>query len=264
MLKQPKEILLNFVENACDYTGFESIILPSLLNLCSEPDNEMISTLGKIIVNKTSHRKEFTKYPLKFRPETIQTVLLNRLTEWDEENLQELSGCVLLLPHITPLSADQATAALSMAITKIVKIVTEPSRRDSALCCLFIALEALNHFQHKSTDVEMIYHQVLPLASESFVAFKILEILTMGNLGTFDTTQLREIAIGRLTSPYHKIRTSALKTLQNIRCETVLDTCLKAEMTPLSVQTYRNATLQIRELHYEKMTQGAEIEVSLI
>lgn len=238
-----EEIFLYFIDNIVEYSGFEALILPTLLKLClkNDLDQKYLYVLAKIITQKSPlcscgiNLNMWKKYPVDFGNNKANCEILKIL----ERNIICSDLQKLITDHSSTLSSLVCLPHIAVSIPENVKenllefiiflcenIKTQESHQFKLLLFLLqVALETLIHASDEKYLLkccEPLLDAVLPLSTkvDYLSSLKVLDLLFTALSNQENIVQmeiflrLHEVLQNNFCSPYHEVNT----IFDNRRC----------------------------------------------
>lgn len=237
-----KQVLKQFVEETLGYPGFEILILPDLVTLCSKLDTvEALQLLVKLILFKKPPAllyNEFQQWSPYFsdwgssRNQIIQLFHNNFLSFLDVNSADEIMSnmhhifCVMLvLPHVFKAN-DSELDKLKSKLTGILEIVhsvivtsneeCDSVVKDKFIYLLSVILESVLHL-HPGIDAVELYNEellvngILPYCRQpcNIIALRLFDLYISTKRHSLEPSFVKEIIkslVKNLSSPFVQVR----------------------------------------------------------
>ncbi|XP_073974567.1 small subunit processome component 20 homolog isoform X2 [Rhodnius prolixus] len=277
------EIKVTFISNLFSYKQFDKLLLPLLLDFCeSITPEKSLTLLTNIILYKAPPARngeellKWTPYVLNLSSTNYSDAYLSKLSEPSDRFLEEFENSVKILavlPHIKPIEKKVAIVTIKTLIEFLCKYISELQQKECfelsmnhSVYLLCSAIETLFYLKPEESFTEIcclerVLNIILPFAdAKHLYVLRVLDFCIVGS--DFSAISpvlplLYDKLSSSLLSPYNKVRELAIHMLYNIEKSntatkeimvSLLEMCWKAEITPTTLNDYREKLKFLQKL----------------
>uniref|UniRef100_A0A8D8Y000 Small subunit processome component 20 homolog n=1 Tax=Cacopsylla melanoneura TaxID=428564 RepID=A0A8D8Y000_9HEMI len=265
-----RHLYLDFIERVFSCAGFNTLVLPSLLNFCesASPESDLLQLLTKLILHKVpsialgSHFDEWRRIALDFTNKK-QNRLLSHMTSilsspHPPSSPDDLVCTILICPHVN--APAPLLSKLHDALKRKVRSHEVNSDEDqTSLYVYTLLVEAVLRIDPGEVKVERVL-EVLGSSLNEVCALRTIDLclsvldVDVATLDKTLTADLKTLCVNNLCSPYSQIRTlsshilTLLSPLHSDTESTLFELIHQAETTETNLQSYRDKLNLIHKL----------------
>ncbi|KAI5700611.1 hypothetical protein M8J75_001199, partial [Diaphorina citri] len=262
-----RHLYLDFIERVFSCAGFNTLVLPSLLNYCesASSDSDLLQLLTKLVLHKVpsialgSHFDEWKRIGLDFTNKKQNNLLahMTSLLTSSQSATDDIICTILIAPHVN--APPHLLSKLHGALKRKLRSHDVSSDDQTQLYVYTLLVETMLRIDPGEVKFEAIL-EVLSSSLNEVCALRTIDLclsvleIDVSSVNQALTSELKRLCVDNLSSPYSQIRTlsshilTLLNPLHSDQEVTIFDLIHQAETTETSLQSYRDKLNLIQKL----------------